>query len=117
MQVESMPNEICVFNRQSVGNDLFLKKSMKAKYLENQNQMIIWTQLIVNFLVLHALQTDDSMDCSCMFDIMQFRQHACDKRNANFDRYFWHKSKVFVEGNGPLSSVKFYNKFHCFYTE
>ena len=41
-------------------------------------------------------------------DIMQFRQHdACtDKQNANFDHYFWHKYKVFVEVNGPLSSVK-----------
>ena len=25
---------------------------------------------------------------------------------------FWHKSKVFVDVNGPLSSVKLYNKFY-----
>ena len=50
-----------------------------------------------------------------MFDIMQFGQHYTrDKRNANFDHYFWHKSKVFVEVNGPISSVKLYNKFYCF---
>ena len=47
-------------------------------------------------------------------DIMQFRQHyaRADKQNANFDHYFWHKSKVFAEVNGPLSSVKLYNKFY-----
>ena len=45
--------------------------------------------------------------------IMQFRQHArADEQNAYFDHYFWHKSKVFVVVNGPLSSVKFYNKFY-----
>ena len=47
-----------------------------------------------------------------MFDIMQFRQH--DARNANFNRYFWDKAKVFVEVNDPLSPVKFYNKFLLF---
>ena len=31
--IEFMPNEICVFNRQNVRNDLFLKPSMKTKYL------------------------------------------------------------------------------------
>ena len=47
-------------------------------------------------------------------DIMQFRQHyaRADKQYANFDDYFLHKSKVFVEVNGPLSSVNFYNKFY-----
>ena len=45
------------------------------------------------FLVLRALQTDDlnvnRLDSSCLFDIMQFREHyARDKRNANFDHYF-----------------------------
>ena len=36
---------------------------------------------------------------------MRFQQHyADDKRNANSDRYFWHKSKVSLT----------YNKFHCF---
>ena len=47
-------------------------------------------------------------------DIMQFRQHyaRADKQNANFDHYFWHISKVFVEVNGPLSSVKLYNNFY-----
>ena len=47
-------------------------------------------------------------------DIMQFRQHyvRADKQNANFDYYFWHKSEVFVEVNGPLSSVKLSNKFY-----
>ena len=41
-------------------------------------------------------------------DIMQSRQHYArtDKQIANFDHYFWHKSKVFVEVNGPLPSVK-----------
>ena len=81
MQVEFMPNEICVFNRQNVRNDLFLKPSMKTKYLrlsEHNFQFI--------FLVLRALQTDDSslyrLASSCMFNIMQFRQHyARDKRS------------------------------------
>ena len=47
-------------------------------------------------------------------DIMQFRQHCAraDKQNAKFRSLFWHKSKVFVVVNGPLSSVKFYNKFY-----
>ena len=47
-------------------------------------------------------------------DIMQFRQHyaRADKQSANFDYYFWHIPKVFVEVNGPLSSVKLYNKFY-----
>ena len=49
-----------------------------------------------------------------MFDIMELRQHfARDKRNPNFDHCFRHKSKVFVKVNGPLSSVKFYDKFSC----
>ena len=44
---------------------------------------------------------------------MQFRQHyaRADEQNANFDHYFWHKSKVFVEENGPLSSVNFIKSF------
>ena len=38
---------------------------------------------------------------SCLLDNMQFRQHyARDKRNANFDHYFWHKA--FVEMKGPV---------------
>ena len=45
-------------------------------------------------------------------DIVQFRQHSAraDEQNANLDHYFWRKSEVFVEVNGPLSSVKFYQK-------
>ena len=47
--------------------------------------------------MLRALRTDNSNlyqhASSCMFDIIEFRQHhARDKRNANFDHYFWHKS-------------------------
>ena len=47
-------------------------------------------------------------------DIMQFRQHSvrADKQNANFDHYFGINPKVFVKVNGPLSSVKLYNKFY-----
>ena len=64
--------------------------------------MIICAQLSVNFLVIRALRTDYSslyrFASSCIFDIMQFRRHyARDKRNANFDHYFWQKSKVYVE--------------------
>ena len=33
MQVEFMPKGSCVFNRQNVRNDLFLRPSMKTKYL------------------------------------------------------------------------------------
>ena len=62
----------------------------------------------------HALRTDDSTDCSSCLTSCNF---ARDKRNANFDHYFCHKSKVFVEVNGPLSSVKFYITFYCFYVE
>ena len=36
---------------------------------------------------------------------------------VNFDDYFLHKSMAFVEVNGPLSSVKFYNKFFRFYIQ
>ena len=83
-----MPNGICVFNRQNVRNDLFLKPSMKTKYLRLSEHNF---QLI--FLVLRALQTDDlslyRLASSCMFDIMQFRQHyARDKQNVNFGHNF-----------------------------
>ena len=44
-------------------------------------------------------------------DIMQFRQH-CARADKQFGSLFWHKSKVFVKVNGPLSSVKLYNKFY-----
>ena len=89
MQVEFMPNEFFVFNRQNVRNDLFLKPSMKNKYLglsEHNFQLI--------FLVLRALQTDNlslyRLASSCMFDIMKFRQHyAHDKQNFNFDPNFF----------------------------
>ena len=81
-------------------------------------------QLLVNFLVLPALGTDDSSSyrlatySSCLYDIMKFRQHySRDKRNANFDHYLWHKSNVFVAVNSPLAPVKFYNKFYCLYIE
>ena len=56
MQVEFMPNGICVFNRQNVRNNLFLKPSMKTKYLRLSEHNF---ELI--FLVLCALQTDDLM--------------------------------------------------------
>ena len=50
----------------------------------------------------------------CNFDNINY---ARDERNAKFDHYFWHKSKIFIEVNGPLPSAKFYNKFYCFYIE
>ena len=57
---------------------------MKAKYLRLSEQFSF-------FLVLRALQTDDlnlyRLASSCLFDYMQFRQHARDKRDANFDHY------------------------------
>ena len=89
MQVEFMQNGICVFNRQNVRDDLFLKPSMKIKYLRLSEHNF---QLI--FLVLRALQTDYlslyRLASSCMFDIMQFRQHcAHDKQNDNFDLNFF----------------------------
>ena len=87
--MEFMQNGICVFNRQNVRNDLFLKPSMETKYqrLSEHNFQLI-------FLVLRALQTDDlslnRLASSCMFDIMQFRQHyAHDKQDANFDLNFF----------------------------
>ena len=63
--------------------------SMKTKYLRLSEHNF---QLI--FLVLRALQTDDlnlyRLASSCMFDIMQFRQHyAQDKQNANLDLKFF----------------------------
>ena len=72
---------------------------MKTKYLQLSEH-----NFLLIFLVLRALQRDDlslyRLASSCIFDIMQFRQHyAHDKQNA--------KPKVFVEINGPLSFVHF----------
>ena len=83
-----MPKEICIFGQQNVRNDLFLKPSLKAKYLR-----LFEHNFCFIFLVLRTLQTDDlnlyRHDSSCLFDIMQFRQHyARDKRNANIDHCF-----------------------------
>ena len=102
-----MPNEICVFNRQNVRNDLCLKPSMKTKCLrlsEHNFQFI--------FLVLRALQ---AMIRACIDSLV----HAC-LTLCNFDNImhainqtlisiiiFWDKPKVFVEINCPLSSVNF----------
>ena len=75
--------------QQNVRNDLFLKLSVKAKYLQLSEHNFYFI-----FLVLRALQTDDlnlyRLASSCLFDIMQFPQHyARDKRNADFDHYFF----------------------------
>ena len=48
-------------------------------------------------------------------NIMQFRQHCAraDKQNANFDHYFGINLRfLWMYVNGPLSSVKLYNKFY-----
>ena len=37
-----MPNGICVFGQQNVKNDLFLKLSMKAKYLRLSEQFLFY---------------------------------------------------------------------------
>ena len=53
-----------------------------------------------------------------MFHIMQFRQHyPRDKQNVKLISIIIlkHKPKVFVEINGPLSSVNFNNKFFHFF--
>ena len=66
--------------------------------LRSQIPVIIITQLLVNFLVLSKLRTDDSccidlLSYPCLTLHKQFRQHyARDKRNANLDHYFWYKS-------------------------
>ena len=80
MLVEFMPKSICVFGHQNCE-----KRSVLEIVYEIQIFMIVRTQLLVNPVVLHALQTDDlslhRIASSCMFDIMQFRQHdARDKR-------------------------------------
>ena len=46
-------------------------------------------------------------------NIMQFRQHCARADNKTLiSIIICHKSKVFVEVNGPLSSVRLYNKFY-----
>ena len=89
----------------------------------SQIPMIIWTQLLVNFLVLRPLRTNDS---SCIHLLV----HAC-LTLCNFDNIMGAINKtlisiilfginlrfLFSEVNSPLSSVKFYNKSYCFYTE
>ena len=108
-----MPNEICVFGQQNVRNDLFLKPSMKTKYLRLSEHNYYFI-----FLVLSALQTDDlnlyRLASSCLFDIMQFQQHDAINETLISTTIFWHKSKVFVEMNSPLSSENFYNKISFF---
>ena len=80
---------------------------MKTEYLRLSEHNF---QLI--FQVLRALQTDDlslyRLASSCMFDIM----HTINKTHISII-IFWHKPKVFVEINDPLS-VNFNNKFFHF---
>ena len=105
---------------------------MQVKFLAERNLRIwstkcekqfvlktVYDYLNTTFLVLRALQTDD-------LNYINSIVHAC-LTSCNFDNImhainetlisiimFWHKSKVFVEINGPLSSMNFYNEISFF---
>ena len=68
----------CVFGHQNVRNDLFWKSSVKATV-----PMIVLTQILVNFLGLRGLQTNDlnlyRRASSCMFDIDQMFDQKIDQ--------------------------------------
>ena len=90
--MEFMPDGIYVFNRQNVGNE----KPNIYDYLNT------------------SFSSFSSFTCATngWFKLVCQHYARADKQNANFDHYFWHKSKVSVEVNGPLSSVKLSNKFY-----